>query len=188
MNMFSQTVIKMELPKQAEKTLQVITLYQEALPLNTTIVLGAIGYDVTGGYAPYSFVWMKNETTFATGDIAVFSPEKGSTYALKVIDKNNCSVINAINIDASSKVRANITENEGQILITPTVVTNHINIGFTDNSTSEARVRVFDNKGIEHLNMMIEGNTVIPVDLPSGAFFIVIEKDQQFTTRKFVVR
>lgn len=184
-NIFSQTVVKMSMPPLPDEPLNVITLYDEGLPLNTTVVLGAIGYSVTGGTAPYTFQWLKNEVVFATGDIAVLKPESGTNYSLKITDKNNCFTVMSINIDATKNVSSAFNK---RILVTPTFVIDKIAVSFVDIIPDKSTVRIFDGKGILHLQTEIAGNGYIPLQLQKGTYYVVIECNKEFVAEKIIVK
>lgn len=184
---FSQTVVKMEMPSQSDQVINVVKLYDESLPLNTTIVLGAIGYNITGGTAPYTLNWMKDDKVVTTGDIAVINPETGSSYSLKVIDKNSCSYITSINLDAVLKMKKQNNINS-QISVTPTLVTNQLTVSFNDNITTAASVRIFDNQGILKYQQNISGNTLIPINLQKGVYYIVVEREELNLAEKVIVK
>jgi hypothetical protein len=182
---FSQTVVKMSMPPLPDEPLNVITLYDEGLPLNTTVVLGAIGYSVTGGTAPYTFQWLKNEVVFATGDIAVLKPESGTNYSLKITDKNNCFTVMSINVDATKNVSSAFNK---RILVTPTYVIDKIAVSFVDIIPDKSTVRIFDGKGILHLQTEITGNGYIPLQLQKGTYYVVIEYNKEFVAEKIIVQ
>ena len=86
----AQTVVRMRMPHQSEKKLEVVTLFAEGLPLGIPVVLGTIGFDISGGEEPLTFEWLKDNVVVATGDIAVITPVAGSQYMLRVSDRAGC--------------------------------------------------------------------------------------------------
>ncbi len=185
-SMFSQTAVRMKLPQQSAEPLSVAVLYEEPVKAGTIVVMAAFGYNVSGGTSPYIFQWLKDEQLIATGDIAVITPVAGSSYSLKITDRKNCSVTQSININAQNKIRQEIISEE--IIVAPTLVTDHITIGFTDNSTSMARLRIFDVSGKLRWETAFQGNALIPLKLASGNYFVVVEKNQLYTLKKIIVR
>jgi len=181
----AQTVVKMSLPPLPETPLDVVTLFDEGIPLNKTVVLGTMGYKILGGTSPYTFQWFKNDQVVATGNIAVIKPETGASYSLKISDRNNCFKVISINVDASSKVDS---ETDKQILITPTVVSDHLTISFVDNQPSEAEVSILDSRGVFQLNTSIAGSTQLPLQLPAGSYYVVVRRQQDIVAEKIVVR
>jgi hypothetical protein len=182
----AQTAVRMKLPQQSEEPLSIAVLYEEPVQTGTIVVLAAFGYYISGGKSPYTLSWMKDNKVIASGDIAVITPTAGSTYSLQITDKNNCIVTQSININAQKKIKQEIISDE--IIVAPTLVTNHITIGFTDNSLSTARIRILDVIGKLRIETTIQGNSIVPVHLPSGNYFVVVEKDELYTLKKIIVQ
>lgn len=183
---FSQTAVRMKLPQQSEEPLSIAVLYEEPVQAGTIIVIAAFGYYISGGTSPYTLNWMKDNQVIATGDIAVITPVAGSSYSLKITDKNNCTVTQSININAQNKIKQEIISDD--IIVAPTLVTDHITVGFTDNSLSTARIRIFDVIGKLRMETAIQGNSIVPVNLPAGNYFVVVEKDELYTLKKIIVQ
>lgn len=187
---FSQTIVKMDMPAQAKQALNVVTLFDETLPLNTTVVLGAVGYDITGGTSPYTFSWLKDNQIVATGDIAVLQPVTGSTYSLKVTDKNNCSTTTAINLNVSSKVKKE-ESGANAIRISPTVVSDHIMVNFSSNdaiTAITATVRIFDLAGMVRFQQEIVSSTRLDINLAKGNYFVVVQRNANTVVEKIIVQ
>ncbi len=176
----------MKLPQQSEEPLSIAVLYEEPVQAGTIIVIAAFGYYISGGTSPYTLNWMKDNQVIATGDIAVITPVAGSSYSLKITDKNNCTVTQSININAQNKIKQEIISDD--IIVAPTLVTDHITVGFTDNSLSTARIRIFDVIGKLRMETAIQGNSIVPVNLPAGNYFVVVEKDELYTLKKIIVQ
>lgn len=183
---FAQTAVRMKLPKQSEEPLSIAVLYEEPVQAGTIIVIAAFGYYISGGTSPYTLNWIKDNQVIATGDIAVITPVAGSSYSLKITDKNNCTVTQSININAQNKIKQEIISDD--IIVAPTLVTDHITVGFTDNSLSTARIRIFDVIGKLRMETAIQGNSIVPVNLPAGNYFVVVEKDELYTLKKIIVQ
>ncbi len=178
---FAQTAVKMKLPQQSAEPLSIAVLYKEPVKAGTIVVMAAFGYQVSGG-----FQWLKDNQVIATGDIAVVTPTAGSNYSLKITDKNNCNVTQSINISAQNKIRQEVISDE--IIVAPTLVTDHITIAFTDNSTSAASLRIVDLQGITRYEITINGNTIVPVSISAGAYFVVINRNEQYSVKKIIVQ
>lgn len=184
----SQTIVKMAMPQQSLLALNVVKLFDESLPVKTTVVLGAIGFEITGGTSPYVLNWMENDKILSTGDIAVITPEVGKSYTLKVLDKNNCSSVISLNLDASAKAKSQSLEYISTgIVVSPTLVSNQINIGFLDNGMHDARVRIYDYEGKLQLDKVISGNTVLPISLPQANYIVLVESDSKYYSVKITV-
>lgn len=184
---FSQTVVKMNMPSQAKQALNVVTLFDETLPLNTTVVLGAVGYDITGGTSPYTLTWLKDNQVVATGDIAVIQPVSGSAYSLKVTDKNNCSTTTAINLNVSSKVKKD-QSGANAITISPTIVSDHILVNFSSNDAITATVRIFDMAGKVRFQQEIVSSTRLDINLSKGNYFVVVQRNANTFVEKIIVQ
>ncbi len=180
----AQTVVKMSLPPLPESPLEVVTLFDEGIPLNKTVVLGAMGYKIFGGTSPYTLQWLKNNQVVATGDIAVIKPETGATYALKVTDKNNCYSEIAINVDASKNT---LMARSPNILVTPTMVTDRITISFVDNQFAEADVRILDTRGTVRFQTSINGSSHVPLQLPKGNYYVVVNSKLDYSAEKIFI-
>ncbi len=185
----SQTLVKMVMPDQPAEKLQVVRLFDEFIPLETSVILGSIGFQISGGTEPYKFNWLKDNMVFATGDIAVFIPEAGKRYAFQVIDKNNCMSKADISLETISRESSfrelNIYQKD--IILTPTYVTDQIKITFTRDPYATGKVRIFDLHGRQLLYDEISGSTSIPVQLPSGVYLVLIESSGEFVTYQIVV-
>lgn len=181
----AQTMVKMVMPVQPEEELHVVTLFEEKLPLNSTIVLGAIGYSISGGTEPYSLEWLKDDLVFATGDIAVIQPVTGSSYSLKVNDKNNCSTIVSINIDANSHSN---NSNQKQVLVTPTIVSDQVTVSFIENKKAEATIRFYDGQGMLKQQNNIVGSSIIPINLPNGNYYVIVDDGKSYFSEKIIVQ
>jgi hypothetical protein len=183
---FSQTAVRMKLPQQSEEPLSIAVLYEEPVQAGTIIVMAAFGYYISGGTSPYTLNWMKDNQVIATGDIAVITPVAGSAYSLKITDKHNCTVTQSININTQNKIRKEILSDG--IIIAPSLVTDHITVGFTGNSLSIARIRILDVIGKLRMETSVQGNSIVPVNLPKGNYFVVVEKDELYTLKKIIVQ
>lgn len=186
-NVFAQSVVRMKMPLQPAESLKVLTLYDESLPVNTTVVLGAIGYDITGGTTPYSFAWLKDNQVIASGDVAVFQPVAGSTYSLKVTDRNNCTFVTPIHVNAPNKVKIE-SGTTPRFSVSPTIVTDKIQISVDGNRVMQLRVRIFDMRGKLAQEATLVGSTELNVKLATGNYFVVIEGAGSMCAEKIIVK
>ena len=182
---FSQTVVNMRMPAQAAEALEVAVLFDEALPLDIPVVLGIIGFKIKGGTNPYTYTWMKDETIIGTGTTIVVTPTAGSTYSLRVTDKNKCLINNSLNL-ATIKKAPGYNRIE-QLKIYPTLVSNHINIEFSEFVPENTQVKIYDMKGVLHLQQNITGSTTIYPKLIQGEYFVVIESVGKYKVQKIIV-
>lgn len=182
----AQTVVRMRMPAQSENALSVVTLYNEALPIGVSIVLGVVGYEISGGTAPYQYEWLKNNQVIATGEIAVIVPEKNMNYVLRVKDKNLCSFENAINVTNSAKVAKNYLSESVKFNIQQ--FTNQLSVEFKGFVPENTTLSVFDVHGMLYVKQAISENTTIPFQLPSGVYLAVIGNGQMYHVQKFIVK
>lgn len=184
-SLFSQTVVNMRMPAQAAEALEVAVLFDEALPLDIPVVLGIIGFGIKGGTNPYTYTWLKDETIIGTGNTIVVTPTAGSTFSLRVTDKNKCVTNNSLNLSTIKKVPGfNRIE---QLKIYPTMVSDHINIEFSEFVPENTQIKVFDMKGVLHLQQNITGSTTIYPKLIQGEYFVVIESVGKYNVQKIIV-
>ncbi len=182
-----QTVIKMELPKQADKAFAVKTLFNEQLPSGNLVVLGALGYEIEGGTSPYLLSWYENSQLIATGNVLAFKPIQNADYSLVVKDKNNCSQTLSINVDALKKVIENTNHLSDIISVSPTLVKDHMMITFNSDKTFNVGVKIYDINGNICLNTAISGNTHLPVALQSGLHIVIIQHNDDNLITKIMV-
>lgn len=151
----AQTVVKMNMPPQAKDPLQVTVLFDEEVPEGMPVVLGLMGYSVSGGMTPYTYEWMQNGKVIGTGDVVIVTPAKGDKIELKATDKNKCYSTMAFSMKVISRIPAAKDERNDTYTITPTLVKNgviHIGLPDADNKL-KANVRIFDTNGtLKHPN------------------------------------
>lgn len=182
----AQTVVRMRMPVQSEKALSVATLYNEALPTGVSIVLGVVGYEISGGTAPYQYEWLKNNQVIATGEIAVIVPEKNMNYVLRVKDNNGCSVENAINVTSSAKAVKNYLSETVNINLKQ--FTNQLSVDFKSFVPENTSVSVFDIQGKLHYRQALVESATISVQLPIGIYLVVVGNGQMYHVQKIMVK
>lgn len=181
----AQTVVRMRLPAQSENALSVATLYNEALPTGISIVLGVVGYDISGGTAPYQFEWLKNNQVISTGEVAIITPEKGAIYVLRVKDKNNCSIDNAININSSAKAAVNYLSENVKIGLQPTI--NKLFIDFKGFIPENMQVSIYDLQGKLHEKHVLRESNTIQLNLPNATYLAVIGNSDMYHVEKIII-
>lgn len=182
----AQTVVRMRMPAQSENALSVATLYNEALPTGISIVLGVIGYEITGGTAPYQYEWLKDNQVFATGEIAVINPEKNVNYVLRIKDKNFCIVENSINISASSKVAKNYLSETVKINIKS--YSNELDIQFNGFVPQNTMLNIFDTQGKLQVHQNINENLMLALNLPKGIYIVVVGNGEMYCAQKIMLK
>lgn len=185
----SQTIVKMSVPKQSEEPVKVVVLFDEEVPEGMPVVLGIMGYNVTGGLEPYTYEWIQNGNVVGTGDIVVITPSKGDQFTLKARDKNRCFSSTPFKMKTISKAKWESRQVDG-IKIYPTIVKNNIiNIIFhqTD-SPKNAQIRLLDIKGSVLIETFTSVNYIIDKYLPDGTYFISVKTDDFNKVEKIIVK
>jgi hypothetical protein len=182
----SQTVVRMRMPEQSERGLDIITLFSDGLPTGFPIVLGTIGFDVSGGTAPLVYEWLKDNVVIATGEIAVITPAAGSTYALRVSDKAGCYFEEVIRIDAQAK--AGSTYIESLFQVSPTIVSHALIVESKSFFPIQARIRVYTTQGKLMLDEEFAGGFQSGLNWADGVYFVVISAGGHHKVTKISVK
>ena len=184
---FAQTIVKMDLPPQAKEPLSVVVLFNEEVPEGMPVVLGLMGYKVTGGILPYTYEWLQNGTVVGTSDIVVITPAKGDRFELKAMDKNRCYSTTSFSMKVISRYK---NPNDDGYKVFPTIITGgEINVVLPKRADPLiANVRIFDLKGMLHYHSMITGSTIINCDLPDGTYFVSLQTDDFHKVEKIKIQ
>ncbi|WP_462318463.1 T9SS type A sorting domain-containing protein [Marinilabilia sp.] len=171
----AQTVVKMDMPLQADQPLKVVALFDEEIPEGIPVVLGLMGYDVEGGITPYQYEWMLNGEIVSTSDVMIFTPKKGDDLSLNVIDDNKCRATTSFNLKVASLRQDPNTDGIEGINIYPTVVQNFIHVAFERIPGKHALVRIFDMQGkLIHLESTPHSSR-LNVNLSAGTYFVSVK-------------
>lgn len=177
--LYSQLIVKMTVPPQAQEPLQVAVLFDEEVPEGMPVVLGLMGYRVKGGMQPYTYQWLQNGELIGTGDIVVITPKKGDSFELKALDKNRCYSTMAFTMKVIARIDA--PDNASDYKVYPTVITDSkMNISIPDHKEGgkqQATVRLFSVQGKMVFHTSITGSSVISCALPEGTYFISVQTD-----------
>ncbi|NCB09825.1 MAG: T9SS type A sorting domain-containing protein [Bacteroidia bacterium] len=186
----AQTVVKMNMPPQAKDPLQVIVLFDEEVPEGMPVVLGLMGYSVSGGMTPYTYEWMQNGKVIGTGDVVIVTPAKGDKIELKATDKNKCYSTMAFSLKVISRSPGANTQKNDSYTISPTLVKNGvIHIGLPDAENKlKANVRIFDTNGTLKHQSFITGSSDITFGLPTGNYFVSVQTDDFHKVEKIIVQ
>jgi len=185
----SQTIVKMNLPQQAKESLRVVVLFNEEVPSGMPVVLGLMGYQVSGGMAPYIFEWYQNDKLIGSQDIVTLTPSNGDKLTLKVIDKNRCLSQSAVSMKVKNMVDNGKDDLSGGISVLPTLVrSNQIHVKLPQlKSTETALVRIFDMDGKEVYSTNILKSQPVDFNLAVGNYFVSVRTDEfHFVERIFV--
>lgn len=186
---FSQTIVKMNVPKQSKEPVKVVVLFDEPVPEGMPVVLGLMGYTVTGGVEPYTYEWVQNGTVIGTGDIVVITPQKGDRFELKATDKNRCYSVSSFTMKVIPRMK--VTDKQaGEYKVYPTLVKNeqiHIELPRLEKPL-QAFIRIFDMKGAVKHSEFIDGSSTVHCTLPDGAYFVSVKTDDFQKVEKIIVQ
>ena len=185
----AQTVVKMNMPPQAKDPLKVTVLFDEEVPEGMPVVLGLMGYSVSGGMTPYTYEWMQNGKVIGTGDVVIVTPAKGDKIELKATDKNKCYSTMAFSLKVISRSPGANNQKNDSYTISPTLVKNgviHIGLPDADNKL-KANVRIFDTNGALKHQTYITGSADVTCELPPGNYFISLQTNDFHKVEKIIV-
>ncbi|MBN2164978.1 MAG: T9SS type A sorting domain-containing protein [Marinilabiliaceae bacterium] len=184
MGVSAQTVVKMDMPQQAEKALKVVALFEEEIPEGIPVVLGLMGYDINGGATPYLFEWLLNNEVISTNDIVIFTATKGDQLVLKVTDNNKCRASTSFNLKFAT---IEPVKNEF-IKVYPTVVNDHVCVDLPTDMDGEVLIRIFDLNGKLAISQTILKSQMIPLSLAPGTYFVSVKTADKHKVEKIVVQ
>ena len=189
-SIYSQTIVRMGVPPQAKEPLKVVVLFEEAVPEGMPVVLGLMGYSVTGGMSPYSYQWLQNGILVGTGDVVIITPKKGDKFELKATDKNRCYSTQSFSMKVISRIGGKDDENYSQYKIYPTLIkNNYLNISIPEKEIPiQAIVRIFDTGGVLKYQSTITGSAIIPCHIPNGNYFVSVQTDEFHKVEKIIVQ
>jgi hypothetical protein len=170
----AQTIVKMDLPAQADDPLSVVTLFDEALPGGIPVALGLMGFDVEGGITPYQYAWVHNGTVISTEDIVVFTPQPGDDMVLQVTDQNHCTVSVALSLITGGIPRQQV-EGEENIRVYPTVFKNEVFIRYPETIAQTAHVRIFNMGGVVVYEAKLNESGSLRLSLTPGTYLVSVK-------------
>lgn len=184
----AQTVVKMDMPPQADQPLKVVALFDEEIPEGIPVVLGLMGYDVEGGITPFQYEWMLNGEIASTSDVVIFTPSKGDDLSLNVIDNNKCKATTSFNLKVASLRQNPDKEGFEGINIYPTVIQNFINVAFEPIPGKLALVRIFDMQGKVVHQEVSPQSIELNVNLSAGTYFISVRIGNLHKVEKIIAQ
>ena len=183
----AQVVVKMEMPPQNYEELSSEVLFEELLPLDITIVLSPLGYNIAGGTRPYTYKWFENNNIISQDSTVVITAGEGNDYTLVITDKNNCSDTIQVLTETSSWIE-NPKEKDDIINAFYSASEKIIVIRFTENIVNDVNIRLFDLSGVTLYEAKIRSDHIIPVELISGFYIIDIKGDGFHYVKKIVLQ
>jgi len=185
----AQTIVKMTVPTQATEPVNVVILFDEQVPEGMPVVLGLMGYNVTGGIEPYTYQWVQNGNVIGTGDVVIITPKKGDQFSLKATDKNKCYNTTSFSMKVISKVIGQKEEEKG-FKIYPTLIKDdviHIDLPTSDKQIN-ANIRIFDVKGTLMFQTFATESYTINQQLLDGTYFVSVKTDEFHKVVKIIVQ
>ncbi len=183
----AQTVVKMDMPPQADQPLKVVALFDEEIPEGIPVVLGLMGYDIKGGLNPVSFEWLLNGQVISTSDIAVFTPKKGDDLSLKVTDKSKCWSKTSFNLKFA-RIPQNPDDAENSIKIFPTVINSYVHINIPKTENNDALVRIFNLNGTKIYEKHLPESANITLNLTPGTYFVSVKTKNLHKVEKIIAQ
>lgn len=183
----AQTVVKMDMPQQADKPLTVVALFNEEIPEEIPVVLGVMGYNLEGGTTPYLFEWTLNNLIISTSDVAIFTPKKGDNLSLTIIDNNNCRASTSFNLKVA-KLEQNNTKANDEIKIYPTIIKDNLIIKLPTTAYATTLVRIFDVDGMVRFEKSISETTTLNLNLSPGTYFVSVKHNSIHKVEKIIAQ
>lgn len=185
----SQTVVKMNVPIQAKEQVKVVILFDEQVPEGMPVVLGLMGYNITGGIEPFSYQWVQNGNIVGTGDVVIITPQKGDQFSLKAIDKNKCYNTTTFNMKVISRIDGQ-NDAESGFKVYPTIIKDniiHIDMEKSD-KIIHANIRIFDMKGDLMYQTFATESYIVNHYLTNGTYFVSVKTNEYHKVTKVIVQ
>ena len=186
----AQSLVKMSVPKQSDKPLQVVALFDEEIPEDMPVVLGVMGYEVIGGVEPYSFEWLQNGEVVGTSDIVTVNPKNGDQIDLRVRDANRCFSSTSFKLRTVATLTGSEEGKEtGKIRVYPTLANDGIiHVALTESDEhAQTVIRIFDMKGALRYHQTAAGSHEIRANLQPGMYVVAVTAKGKHVVEKVVV-
>mgnify|MGYP000032050252 CR=1 FL=1 len=139
---------------------------------------GGIDLSVTGGVAPYSFLWNNNQVL---EDLIALN---AGTYQIQVTDANGCQVVDSFYV-ANLLGAGNLNEPESMIGLYPNP--NNGSFYITIPIDEVHQLTIFDMQGRLISTEQLTGSTWLSTQLPTGKYMAVFNAPQKQTTFSFII-
>jgi len=167
----AQTVVKMELPQQPDIPVGATTLFDETLPSDMPTAIGIMGYDISGGYTPYTYQWLENQTVIANGETTLITPKAGKSYYLRVVDDNNCTVTIPIEVEEAKKGDP-VGSSDLNLIMDTWLTQQTLTIRMKDDTMGRMGLRLYDMNGRMVMNNTVASSAELPVNLYPGIYLL----------------
>ncbi|MEY5134256.1 MAG: hypothetical protein RLZZ198_2260 [Bacteroidota bacterium] len=139
---------------------------------------GGIDLTVTGGVAPYSFLWDNNQT------LEDLSALHAGTYQLQITDANGCQVGDSFQV-ANLLSTGSLNESESMVEIYPNPNNGSFHITIPIDEVHQ--LTIFDMQGRLISTERITSSTWLSTQLPTGKYVAVFNAPQKQTMIPFIV-
>jgi trimeric autotransporter adhesin len=148
--------------------------------------IGIITLDVTGGVAPYSYLWKKDGVAFSTTeDLAGLG---FGNYVLQITDANGC-IVTTQNVIVQNIVGINEPNWSKNLKIAPNPTDRWLSILLSENNFSTLQIKIIDVQGKTLYQSIESGKNTYEIDMndfASGIYFLIINDSKEVITRKIV--
>lgn len=179
----AQIAVQMKMPEQSTEQLNVDPLFDVPVSPEASILLSNLDFDITGGYPPYTLVWLEDNQVITNWSGISIQAGTNIRYALKVSDQRNCYVITEINFNTTSGSYFN---NEIEADIFPTLVRDHFNVIYPL-GIPDATVTILDLQGVVMKKLVVPSLAVIPINFPKGMYLVMLKGTNFILTKKIII-
>lgn len=145
----------------------------ETMPNN-----GGIDVSVSGGVAPFTYLWNNNQTV---EDVYALN---AGTYELQITDANGCQVVDSFVVE---NLMGAGTSNEQESIIGIYPNPNQGSFYVTIGTNEIHQLSIFDIQGRLISKEQVSGSTWIHTQLPAGKYVVVLDAPTQQTTQSLIV-
>jgi len=176
----------MGMPEQSNSGLSADRLFEEVLPIDISIIMSPVGFEINGGYPPYDYKWIEGNLVISSDSIAVIRPMPGKEYALIIIDSRNCTDTVSIITEGSVGIEENTQQKENvSIYYSPS--SREVVIEFHTPDLIDYQYDIYDSSGIRKATAIISGNTRVPSNYVPGLYIVRISGGPKTLLKKIII-